>query len=109
MEKPLKGEVIVMPFPFADLTASKKRPALVLANLKGDDLIMCSITSSRIDDYSISLANNDFSEGNLPLSSFIRPHRLFTADKVLVKNKIGALKKKKIDEVMEEIYKILKK
>jgi mRNA interferase MazF len=109
MEKPLKGEVVVIPFPFADLTASKKRPALVLANLKGDDLILCLITSSRIDDYSIPLTNNDFSKGKLSLESFIRPNRIFTADKVLIERKVGSLKKNKSEEVIEEVCKILKK
>jgi mRNA interferase MazF len=105
----LKGDVVVIPFPFADLTASKKRPALVLASLKGDDLILCSITSSRIDEYSVSLANNDFAKGELPLESFIRPNRLFTANKILLEKKIGSLKKKKIDDVIDKVCDILKK
>ena len=44
MAKPLKGDVIVVPFPFSDLTQSKRRPALVVAQLEGDDLILCQIT-----------------------------------------------------------------
>jgi mRNA interferase MazF len=35
----IRGDVVVTPFPFSDLTASKKRPALVIAELKGDDII----------------------------------------------------------------------
>ena len=54
MEKPLKGDVVILPFPFTDLSAAKKRPALVTASLKGDDLILCQITSEqRKDDYTI--------------------------------------------------------
>ncbi len=41
----VKGDVVIMPFPFSDLSASKKRPALVVASLAGDDVILCQITS----------------------------------------------------------------
>ncbi len=45
MGKPLVGEVVVLPFPQTNLQAGKRRPALVVANLMGDDLILCQITS----------------------------------------------------------------
>ncbi len=41
----VKGDVVVVPFPFSDLTQAKRRPALVIATLAGDDLILCQITS----------------------------------------------------------------
>lgn len=44
----IKGDVVVIPFPFSDLTMSKRRPALVLAELSGDDLILCQITSQQV-------------------------------------------------------------
>ena len=51
MEEFVKGDVVVLPFPFSDLSNSKKRPALVVANLEGEDIILCQITSkARIDD-----------------------------------------------------------
>jgi mRNA interferase MazF len=39
------SNVVIVPFPFSDLSESKRRPALVLAVLTGDDLILCQITS----------------------------------------------------------------
>jgi hypothetical protein len=36
----VKGEVVVIPFPFSDLSAAKRRPALVLADLPGDDIML---------------------------------------------------------------------
>ena len=54
MAKFIRGDVIVVPFPFSDLTDSKRRPALVLAGLMGNDCILCQITSQTIkDNYSI--------------------------------------------------------
>ena len=109
MEKFVKGNVVVLPFPFSDLSSSKKRPALVAATLKGDDLILCQITSeARKDEYSILLLSEHFKDGSLNLSSTIRPNRLFTADKSIILYKIGTLKNTKIKEVEEKIIQIFK-
>jgi len=64
MGKFVKGDVVVVPFPFSDLSASKKRPALVVATLTGDDVILCQITSKTINDsYAVPFANADFKTG----------------------------------------------
>lgn len=77
----MKGDVVVLNFSFSDLSQTKRRPALVLAALQGDDLILCQITSqAREDGYSIRLDAPDFVAGGLSQSSRIRPNRLFTAD-----------------------------
>jgi len=56
MEKFIKGDVVVIPFPFSDLSGSKRRPALIISNLEGYDLILCQITSKNIKDkYAIDL------------------------------------------------------
>lgn len=56
MGKPVVGEVVVLPFPQTDLQTGKRRPALVVADLFGDDLILCQITTqSRRDGYSVPL------------------------------------------------------
>jgi mRNA interferase MazF len=110
MEEFVKGDVIVLPFPFSDLSKSQKRPALVVAKLDGDDLILCQITSqARIDEYSIVLANENFKHGTLNLTSMIRTNKLFTADKSIVLYKIGSLKDDKIKEVEKAIINIFKK
>lgn len=57
----VKGDVVVLPFPFSDLSASKKRPAFVVANLPGDDVILCQITSQSIQDrFSVAIRSTDF-------------------------------------------------
>lgn len=79
MARFVKGDVIVVPFPFSDLTQAKRRPALVLAELEGDDKILCQITSCHIRDrYAVELDDNDFEAGGLRQKSNIRPNRLFT-------------------------------
>ena len=108
MEKPMKGGVVVIPFPFSDLSAMKKRPALVCASLDGDDLILCQITGeARFDAYSIKLAASDFINGELNLPSMIRPNRLFTADIRIISYKVGRLNTEKNKEVTGAIIKII--
>ncbi len=110
MEEFVKGDVIVLPFPFSDLSNSKKRPALVVANLESDDVILSQITSqTRLDKYSVILTNDEFETGSLNQMSLIKPHRLFTADKSIILYKLGSLKESKIKEVKEEIIKIFNK
>ncbi len=60
----VRGDVVVVPFPFSDLTQAKRRPALVIATLEGDDVILCQITSKTVrDSYSIALEESDFERG----------------------------------------------
>jgi len=81
MAKFIKGDVVVVSFPFSDLSQAKRRPALVLADLEGDDRILCQITSRSLRDrYAIQLGDEDFADGNLRRVSNIRPNRIFTAD-----------------------------
>ena len=109
MEEPVKGDVVVIPFPFSDLSTTKKRPALVVANPSGDDRILCQITSrARAENYLITLNNSDFLEGSLNLASFIRPDRLFTVDRSLILYKAATLKKEKMNCVTDKICEILR-
>ena len=108
MAKFVKGDVVVVPFPFSDLTQAKRRPALVISVLDGDDVILCQITSQRVrDKYAISLLDSDFASGGLKRSSNIRPNRIFTADRHIVLYCAGHLRKKKLEEVIEGIIEIL--
>jgi mRNA interferase MazF len=106
----IKGDVVVVPFPFSDLSQSKKRPALVLANLNGDDLILSQITSQSVyDTYSIKIESNDFSEGTLNRASNIRPNKIFTADRNIIRYKAGHLNGEKINEVITKIVEVFTK
>jgi len=109
MERFVKGDVVVTPFPFSDLKSLIKRPALVVANLKGEDIILCQITSKdHPDPYQITLNKNDFSNGGLNIDSFIKPSILFTLRNSIVSYKAGKINKNKIKEVEEKICNIIK-
>ncbi len=106
----IKGDVVVVPFPFSDLTQAKRRPALVISKLEGDDLILCQITSQSIEDtYAISLNDKDFETGSLKQPSNIRPNRIFTADSHIILYKVGNLTVIKLNEIIEKVVEIIRK
>lgn len=106
MGKFIKGDVVVAPFPFSDLSSAKKRPVVVIAALDGEDVLVCQITStskSITDNYAVPLTDNDFSTGGLRQVSNIRPNRLFTADGNIILYSAGVLRTDKMQEVIEKI------
>jgi len=109
MEKFVKGDVVVTPFPFSDLTSTIKRPALIIAVLKGDDAILCQITTkNRPDPYKISLTQKDFNKRGLKINSFIMPSKIFTLRNSIILYKVGGLNNKKIKKVENVLCKIIK-
>jgi mRNA interferase MazF len=103
----IKGDVVVLAFPFSDLSDTKRRPALVLADISGDDLILCMITKSTRDSDSIPLSDTDFMSGRLNQISNIRANRLFTAHSNLIYYSAGQLKSRKIKEVVDKLVDII--
>ena len=108
MEKPVKGDVVVLPFPFSDLSASKKRPALILSSLHGNDFILAQITSQEKDDgFSVKLYDSDFVVGALSLESRVRPNKLFTADAGIILYVAGKIKEQKRLEVVDKLIELV--
>jgi mRNA interferase MazF len=95
------GQVVSSAFPFSDLKSKKYRPALVVAVVDFDNLILCQITSKPYSStMAIELSEQDFAEGSLPVKSYIRPDKLFTADESIVSIKYGELKPEKLQNTL---------
>ncbi len=110
MDRFVKGDIVVVPFPFSNISQSKKRPALVIANIEGSDLILSQITSQSISDSdAIRIVDNDFDEGSLMKTSNIRPNKIFTADKSIILYRAGHLTNEKTEEVTNKLVEILKR
>jgi mRNA interferase MazF len=108
MGSSLKGAIVIINFPFSDLSNTKKRPALVIADWKSNDVILCQITSiASKDEFAIELTDTNFISGSLLKKSYIRPNKLFTADKRTFLNIAGFISTQKVDEVANAIYRLL--
>jgi mRNA interferase MazF len=104
----VKGDVVVALFPFSDLSGAKKRPALVVATLTDNDVVLCQITAQAARDrYTIPLADSDFTSGSLRQKSNIRPNRRFTADSAIILYRAGVISQMKLGEVTAKIIGIL--
>jgi mRNA interferase MazF len=112
MSKYSKGDIVIIRFPFTDLTSSKKRPALVISNdivNQTGDYLMVQITSKeKKDSLSLPIAKTDYT-GNkaLPLDSFIRLHKIFLLHESLVDGKAASINKNFLDRVTEEVVKLI--
>jgi mRNA interferase MazF len=103
----MKGEVVVVPFPFSDQSQAKNRPALVLIDLPGADAVLAAITSTGSGPHVITLEQKDFQKGMLPHSSYIHPAKLFTFQKSLFKKVVGNITESKRKEVVTKIVSLL--
>lgn len=102
------GSVVLVAFPFSNLKGQKIRPALVLAQVEFGNLILCQITSKPYTSKeAFCIKSKDFSKGNLPVTSYVRPDKLFTADTTIIKSVVGELSlgvKNKILKSVRELF-----
>ena len=88
------GSVAMIHFPFSDLSSSKLRPVLLLADAGNQDWVCAQITSCHYaDKRAVLLEIIDFVEGSLEIQSFIHPAKLFTASESLFQKQIGQISK----------------
>lgn len=110
MATPAVGSVVLVRFPFSDLSDSKRRPAVVLANVGRGDFVLCQITSQAYGDAdALGLDDDHFSSGGLQRTSFARPGKLFTAHESLIVREIGVLTPEICRMIREVIETILRR
>lgn len=99
-----QGEIVLVPFPYSDLSASKRRPALVVSNNlyngRFPDIVVCVITSNLYkDNFSVALNDNDLQSGILPGSSIIKCH-----EQSRIIKKFSKIKDDKLKEVISMLH-----
>jgi mRNA interferase MazF len=103
-------DIVLIPFPYSDLTGSKQRPALIVSNEKinkTNDRICCLITSNQPEE-AIKIKKEHFNEGKLPFQSWIKPYRLFTINEKIIKKKICSINQTFHTRILKEINECLK-
>jgi mRNA interferase MazF len=108
VETPAIGSIVLVKFPFSDLSGSKKRPALVLATAAWDDPMLCQITGQQSSDpTAIEILPSDISGGSLDRMSFVRVTKIFTASPILITRVIDTLRNDKFGAVIDSLMKFL--
>jgi mRNA interferase MazF len=109
MVTPSAGAVVLVPFPFSDLTQSKLRPAVVLANAGKGDYVLCQITSNIYSDpRAIEINDNSFASGSLRVVSYARPSKLFTGNQRLLVASIGKLNDDALKKIVDAVVELLR-
>lgn len=102
------GAVVLVRFPFSDLSGAKLRPAVVLAGASRDDWILCQVTSNPYGDpRAVALTAASFSAGSLQRVSYARPGKLFTANIDLVSGQAGFLKEGVFSLLIDTVVRLL--
>jgi len=106
---PTAGAVVLVPFPFSDLSQTKLRPALVLADAGRGDWVLCQITSNPYaDPHAVMLEEADFEAGSLRVKSYVRPGKLFTASESLMASQSGRLKPGSLSHAVDAVIALLR-
>lgn len=95
-----QGEIVLVPFPFTDLSSIKSRPALVISKKNyGGDVILAGITSKKGAD-AVMIGNKDMVNSKLPITSYIKYRKIVTLDKSIVKKVVGKISRIKLTDVL---------
>ena len=103
------GAVVLVRFPFSDLSQTTLRPAVVLADVGRGDRILCQVTSKSYSDIrAVTLDEEDFTTGSLRVTSYARPGKLFTANRELIASEIAALKPESLQRLVDAVVDLLR-
>lgn len=109
MVTPAAGAVVLVPFPFSDLSQAKLRPAVVLANSGRGDWILCQVTSNPYGDAQvIEISDDSFDSGSLRVRSYARPGKLFPANQDLMISQAATLNSFSLRTIIEATIGILR-
>ena len=109
MVTPAVDEVVLVRFPFSDLSQWKLRPAVCLADAGRGDWVLCQITSNTYgDSRAIPLDDLDFASGGLKVASYVRPAKLFTAHERLIAKSVGKLRDDTLRRVVDAVVILLR-
>ena len=109
MEGFVKGEVVVIEFPFSNLKNVKRRPVLIIKVPKGEDVIAAQITGESYEkSVEILIRKDNFKQGSLKRDSYVRIDKIASIEKFLIEYKVGTLKQKKFNEIIDKICSFIK-
>jgi len=101
-----RGEILLIPVPFSDLSSVKKRPVLVISNTSynhtNNDMIVAAITSN-LQQNGIVIESKDLLAGELPKKSLVRYDKIYTLEQCIVIKQLGIISESILKEVINEL------
>ncbi len=109
----MKYKIVLVPFPFDDLSANKVRPAVCLTyEIQPYGHIVLAFITSKVSinpsstDFTIDSQAADFAQTGLKVSSTIRLHRLMTISKTIIQRQLGKLSSNQQTEIENRLRKL---
>ena len=110
-----RGDVVLVAFPFTDLTTAKMRPGVVVSsdrfNKKYSDLIIAAITSqmpSHFSEEDFPLSPADLESAGLPKASLVKLGKIVTLDQRLIRKKLGRIPEGTLLKITSALHEVLK-
>ena len=109
-----RGDVVLVPFPFTDLTTQKQRPGLVISsksfNDSSPDAILLAITSQvptdlQHSDYHLSV--DEQKKGGLPKPSVVKAAKVVTLSQALIRKPLGRLPVETVDQIVRRLVSVI--
>lgn len=104
-------DVVLIPFPYSDLTGAKKRPAIIISNEKinkTQDRICCLVTSNEPKD-GVLIPDNSSEKGKLPFTSWVKPHSIFTIHEKIIIKKLCTITDAFFDKIVNSVNEVIKR
>jgi mRNA interferase MazF len=103
-----KGKIVLVPFPFTDLSGQKVRPAVVLSSVsKGDDFVVCFVSSKESEKIGFfDLKIKADSKNGLKSDSVIKVSKIATLDRKIALGEIGDLDNKTLGLIDSKLKKL---
>jgi mRNA interferase MazF len=104
----MQGDIIIVPFPFTDLTRTKERPGIIISNnRKGEDMIVVAITSNKQSE-GIPIHSSDLIQGEMYQNSHAKPAKIASLHRSIIRKRIGACSRKKTTEICNAVINHIK-
>jgi mRNA interferase MazF len=102
------ADLVLLPFPFSDLSASKRRPVLILTDPDAQgDFVACPITSRAGWSHGRLLSQNELVAGTLPLVSWVRTDKVVTLHIGLIVRHFGRVTKEARSMIAADVCRFL--
>ena len=103
-----RGDIVLVSFPFTDLTSTKRRPALVISpdvfNRLNGDLVLVAITSQLSPvPFSVPVLPADCEGGALPKESIVKVTKMFTLSSALIAKRLCRVSGQKQNQILASL------
>ena len=111
---PKRGDIVLIPVPFTDLSSQKQRPVIVISNdgynQKTQDVVVVALTSQpEVTAYGFIITSDDLTEGVLKRPSQVRVDKIYTLSQSIILRTFGRVNESVLERVGGLLQKLIEK